>query len=105
MRQKLLSLIAAASLLSMPVMAQGNGKAYGRTNTNERTTATVNGTTVRTHMVTNPAQTVTQVKTARVATARVHKTHVKKHAAKRTVRVKSQRTLHSRRVETSRSSY
>jgi len=96
MRQ-LLAIVAAASLLSMPAMAQGNGKAYGKANTNAHTTAVVNGATVRTHTVTNPAQTVTQVKTARVATARVHKTHVKKHVAKRTV-------IHARRMKTSKAS-
>ena len=95
MRQKLLALVAAASLLSMPAMAQGNGKAYGKANTNEHTTAVVNGTTVRTHTVTNPAQTLTQVRTTNVKSASVHKAHVKKHSAKR---IKTKKSVKARRV-------
>ena len=82
MRQ-LLAIVAAASLLSMPAMAQGHGKAYGKANTNQRTTATVNGSTVTTHTVTNPAQTMTQVRTASVKTAHMHKAKMKMHTAKR----------------------
>lgn len=80
MRQRLLALVAAASLLSMPAMAQGNGKAYGKANTNVHTTAVVNGTTVRTHTVTNPAHTMTQVRTSK--SHKLHKAHVKKHGVK-----------------------
>jgi len=80
MHRRLLTLIAAASLLSMPVLAQGNGKAYGKANTNVHTTAVMNGTVVRTHTVSNPSQTFTQT--------HVHKMKVKKHATKHVKKVK-----------------
>ena len=78
MHRRLLALIATASLLSLPAMAEGNGKAYGKANVNIHTMTTMNGAVVKTHTVTNPARTMT--------TTRVHKMKVKKHHSKRVVK-------------------
>jgi hypothetical protein len=103
MRQ-LLAIVAAASLLSMPAMAQGNGKAYGKANTNEHTRTVVNGATVMTHTVTNPAMTMTQVRTAPVKTMHIHKMKVKARTAKRMKmnRIKAKRITRVRTERVSR---
>jgi uncharacterized protein YdeI (BOF family) len=80
MHRRLLALIATASLLSLPALADEHGNGHGRANTNIHTTTVMNGAVVRTHTVSNPAQTFTQT--------HVHKAKVKRHAHRHVVKTK-----------------